>query len=263
MCLFLNTVLTLKDPKEEIKYTIDTRIVNLYNNQHNMETKQPDVKKKKTPVITKSMMEQYMHRSKPVEGIPKEYYQYIQCANRMICYMISQAIEAKLKEGKRNIRILDVGSGTGGAILLMEGVAAQIKKTSKMRGISFAFEGIEIDPVLVTIADEQNIFTREGDALKYKKYNEYDIVYFYHPIADHKLMKKLEEKIEKEIAPETIIVAPLKTTDDVEGQNWCKRKINKPKGWEEIPKSKKMFLHSNAIIIKKPKKTTTRTKATA
>ena len=169
------------------------------------------------------------------------YYNYIPAREDHIINTYKIAIK-RIEEKKKNkniktypdgssyIRVLDVGSGIGGALLTMR---ITEKITKKNKHIFYRYNGLEIDPNLIPIArqllnngwDETTI--NLGNALTFKDYNYYDIIYYYHPIESKSLQKKLELKIEKDTKIGTIIIAILK--EDCPRSKRCKVNI---KNWK-------------------------------
>lgn len=100
------------------------------------------------------------------------------------------------------IRFLDVGCGGGTKVLL----------ASEFFGRT---DGLEFDPKYVAAAqtlmatisgDNCDIF--QGDALCFEDYAAYDVIYFYQPIRNPKLLIELEQRICSESRPGTVIIAP-------------------------------------------------------
>lgn len=157
-------------------------------------------------------IEKVMNRNSanPKENSHK-YYKYIPADGYIIMNIYKKVLERIKKRKKHFISVLDVGSGIGGAILTMRTVERMMKINKVIR-----YSGLEIDPNLIPIADRllkenwKESETIQCNALNFKNYKEYDIIYYYHPIEDEDLQKRLERKIEKDAKKGTIVMAILK-----------------------------------------------------
>lgn len=95
----------------------------------------------------------------------------------------------------RNCRtFLDVGCGFG-----MKPVLA------KRLSYNLDCSGIEINPAYAMIAKNMGVKVEQMDALEYTNYDKHDIIYWYTPIRDSKLMNDLEKKIFTEANPKAIL----------------------------------------------------------
>lgn len=105
----------------------------------------------------------------------------------------------------RHLKFLDVGCGVGNVVLYAHNL---------FRWPSLAY-GIERDKKLSMIARQ---FINPGydnyifhmDAFKFKNYNKFDIIYYYCPIDNVELQKKLELLIEKEMKVGAYLIPFLK-----------------------------------------------------
>jgi len=109
---------------------------------------------------------------------------------------------------------LDVGCGVGLTLLL----AWQV---------GFKPYGIEIVPELVKLA---KLFTyslggwvKRRDALKFKDYDKFDVIYFYCPIKDMKLENRLERLIEDKMRVGAFLIANCKQNNCIEKDNRFKK----------------------------------------
>lgn len=100
------------------------------------------------------------------------------------------------------IRFMDVGCGGGTKLLL----AAQIFET---------VHGLEFDPGYVRAArqmaatldlDDVEIF--QADARAFERYSDYDVLYFFQPMADPAGLRELEDHISRRAREGTILMAP-------------------------------------------------------
>lgn len=100
------------------------------------------------------------------------------------------------------LRFLDVGCGAGFKVL----AARQILEWG---------DGLELDPGYLALA--RGLLDRpacgagdviEADALKFERYDRYDVIYMYQPIRDTDLMADLERRIVDTALPGTVLVAP-------------------------------------------------------
>ena len=117
---------------------------------------------------------------------------------------------AKNIEGKR---VADIGSGDGRIIIAF----------AKMRAIA---DGFEINPVLVKLSQNKiKKFKLENSARIFKEnfwkkdFGEYDVVTVF---GVKNIMKKLEEKLQKELKPGAIVVSNYFTFP-----NWKPERIEK------------------------------------
>ena len=102
----------------------------------------------------------------------------------------------------QNTRFLDVGCGGG------------TKVFAASRFFQFC-DGLEYDPryaetgqqTLNTIGAE-NCRVLQGDALTFKHYGDYDVIYFYRPMRDDKVLEQMENHIFSSARPGTVILAP-------------------------------------------------------
>ena len=115
-------------------------------------------------------------------------------------YRISLALNPR-----RKLRFLDVGSGGGTKVFAAKHYFQQA-------------DGLEYDQGYATAA--QRMLTTIGissstvfhtDALTFEAYSDYDVIYFYRPMQDDPLMRKLEQRIITKARPGTILIAPYET----------------------------------------------------
>lgn len=112
----------------------------------------------------------------------------------------------KNKNNEKCLKFLDVGCGVGNVLLFANEI---------FRWPIHAF-GIERDKKLCLMArqfvdsyyDSEYVFNM--DAFNCKKYDKFDIIYYYCPIADVELQKKLEKLIEKKMKVGAYLIPFLK-----------------------------------------------------
>lgn len=103
-----------------------------------------------------------------------------------------------LGEGKK---FLDVGCGSG--------------MKTKMANLLFDTCGIDIDPECVSFAQKIGNDVELQDALEYKNYGDFDLIYFYSPFKNDDLQRQLEDTIRNQMRTETLI-APIFSVYDWE-----------------------------------------------
>ena len=104
----------------------------------------------------------------------------------------------------QNMKFLDAGSGIGNVC----GVAMSMGLNA---------EGIELNPVLFNISKQiyPEIKFHEMNILEFNNYSDFDIIFYFIPIADDELQLKLKMKIENDIRiGGYIIVRDVETKDD-------------------------------------------------
>ena len=116
------------------------------------------------------------------------------------------------------IKFLDVGCGIGNILLIAKTLFTakyQLPMNSNKR-IYFYTDGIEHDGRLGILARDAKAGGIEiMDALQFKDYSKYDIIHYYRPIKETKLMTELENKIETEAKKGAIIIARYKTDNSI------------------------------------------------
>ncbi|PLS20603.1 class I SAM-dependent methyltransferase [Neptunicoccus cionae] len=100
------------------------------------------------------------------------------------------------------VRFLDVGCGGGTKVLLA-------------REYFGCADGLEYDPnyeaaarKLMQSVAPPSCNIHRGDALTFERYNDYDVIYFYQPIANPELLIELERHICSTARPGTVLIAP-------------------------------------------------------
>ena len=104
------------------------------------------------------------------------------------------------------LRFLDVGCDAGNVLLLANAIfrwpmhAWGIERDRKLCLMARQFVG--------SCYDSEYVFNM--DAFNFKKYHKFDIIYYYCPIANHELQKKLELLIEKKMKVGAYLIPFLK-----------------------------------------------------
>lgn len=106
------------------------------------------------------------------------------------------------KRLKRNPRFLDIGCGIGNIVLLADLVG-------------YNASGLEYDPDIYAVAKqlhaptcytEFNSEIIQNDMRTFKKYNEYDVLYYYEPMISKLAMKEFSIKLAKEMKPGAYLI---------------------------------------------------------
>lgn len=118
--------------------------------------------------------------------IPTNTILILETLFRLYCHMESCPGEHKF---------LDIGCGIGNIVLLAY-------------EIGFNAYGLEYNKKIYDIAkdlvNEDRIF--KGDMTNFKKYGEYDVLYYYAPIYDRKIMNEFVEKLVKAVKPGAYVI---------------------------------------------------------
>lgn len=88
-----------------------------------------------------------------------------------------------------NKKFLDVGSGIG----IVCGIASYF---------GLAAEGIELNPILYNVSKQMfpDIMIHNIDIREFNNYQNYDIIFYFYPLANDKLYEELEIKVENNIS---------------------------------------------------------------
>lgn len=106
--------------------------------------------------------------------------------------------ETKKLDPKSNVNFIDVGCGIGTKLVLVSDLFR------KVTGIEINSDYSKISRILARTRQNINVITK--DALKFKKYKDFDIIYFYRPFRSSILQEKLENKIFEESKEGCIMV---------------------------------------------------------
>ena len=109
-------------------------------------------------------------------------------------------------------KFLDVGCGVGQKVFLagLAGFTAhgiELRKPFVKKANELLTEYDETAVYQSKKSSKSNTRVSYADGIKYTKYNEFDVIYFYRPIADDKLQEKLETKIAKDAKKGAVVVA--------------------------------------------------------
>jgi len=106
------------------------------------------------------------------------------------------------RRGAGPFRFLDVGCGGGVKVLLAA-------------GFFDAADGLEYDPGYAAAARDLFAATAatrcraiRGDALAFRDYGDYDVVYFFQPMSDRDNLRAMEDRIVPQVRPGTVLIAP-------------------------------------------------------
>lgn len=136
-------------------------------------------------------------KSNSIKGVVKNkgnYYEFIPNSTSRVLPDMFQ-IDKFLSPYIDRPNLLDVGSGAGNII--------NLARVMDWRG-----KGIEYDEGYKKISSANTIYDTEYvDAFDYEEYDDFDIIYFYQPIATPELMNKLLDEIDSQITKGTIIMA--------------------------------------------------------
>lgn len=106
----------------------------------------------------------------------------------------------KPKGRRKQLTFLDAGCGVGATVCIA-------------RKMGFDSKGIEINPDLIKISSlifNKKERVEEGDILEYKKYNKFDVIYYYCPFEDSTLERKFERIVESKIRRGGVIIANMR-----------------------------------------------------
>jgi 2-polyprenyl-3-methyl-5-hydroxy-6-metoxy-1,4-benzoquinol methylase len=93
-------------------------------------------------------------------------------------------------------KFLDIGCGIGNIVML-----ANL--------IGFTSDGIEYDPKIYKVAKHLELYRStifKGDMRKFKRYHEYDVLYYYRPILCDEAMKKFSHKLAETVKPGAYVI---------------------------------------------------------
>lgn len=180
------------------------------------------------------------------------YWKFIPSATRYVVEDLTVAFDKiiakmKWKEKKYSnggtyfdsqaIDILDVGCGIGNVLQIAEVLFLlkypqfDYRNDDNEKKISLRCTGIEHDKRLADMARENRVGCITNiDALKFENYGGYDIIHYYRPIKETKMMTELENKIETQAKKGSIIIARLKA-DFAMSKNEKFKMIKKDESW--------------------------------
>jgi len=163
-------------------------------------------------------------REKTYSKLEKARYNFIPLNMNVVMNILNELHDSIISKGKydsRYVKFLDAGCGIGWIVKLAQ-------------AIGFNASGIELDKDNVKVAT--TIFglddrVKQGDILQHK-YSTYDIIYYYCPIADTKLQKQFERKVEEGMKVGSILVPCMKQD----------KRINKDKRFKLVSKPDKQHI---------------------
>ena len=105
---------------------------------------------------------------------------------------------------KTGLKFMDIGCGIGNVMLMAE-------------LMDFMVYGIEKDEVPCQIAQQLlgEDLVAQADIWDFKRFNEFDIIYYFRPFSDKKLQTRFEKLIEEELKPGGILIANRKMGDEI------------------------------------------------
>lgn len=154
------------------------------------------------------LMQMLFQLSNPIASdksqVPDTHYRDIPLSGAYFLNLLTAARRLLLAQNNDGpVRFLDMGCGGG----------------SKVLAASAVFDvahGVEYSPDYVTEAHgflqrvgADPAVIRQGDALGFDDYGNYDVVYFYRPLKTPAAAARMEERVIAQVKPGTIILAPL------------------------------------------------------
>lgn len=130
------------------------------------------------------------------------------------------------------VKFIDVGCGIGSKVLLAQ----------EALGWSCQAWGLEKSPGYIETAKKLlggGDRLIQADALHYDGYGQFDLVYFYKPIADDERQQELEERIISQVRSRTVIVSPL-----------CSWMLPKSKKLRHVIGASHGSTHDNIFVVK-------------
>ncbi|MEP4197293.1 MAG: hypothetical protein ABJL99_16855 [Aliishimia sp.] len=115
--------------------------------------------------------------------------------------MIAAAYRLCLAQRKRRpLRFLDVGSGGGTKVL------AATTCFPICDGLEYEENAIKAGAAMLKLLAPDACKLYHADALTFSDYHQYDVIYFYRPIAGLKNMKVLEDRVFSQARPGTVLI---------------------------------------------------------
>ena len=125
------------------------------------------------------------------------YYRFIPLTTAYFCELMDE-VDKLTKPRNAVPKFLDIGCGVGTKVVLAERW--------------FSAFGLEINPGYARIA--RKVFNSSwghriirGNALTFKRYAEFDILYFYCPLRNGSMEKAFEQRLAREAKPGAIVIA--------------------------------------------------------
>ncbi|MEX0312043.1 MAG: hypothetical protein AB3N17_17550 [Tateyamaria sp.] len=115
--------------------------------------------------------------------------------------MIAAAYRICLAQRKTGpLRFLDVGSGGGTKVL------AATTCFDQCDGLEYEQDTVETGQRLLSILSPETCRLMHGDATEFDGYGDYDVIYFYRPLADAEGALRMEGKMFEQAKPGTVLV---------------------------------------------------------
>jgi SAM-dependent methyltransferase len=155
---------------------------------------------------------------------------------------------------KSQVKFLDAGCGCGNVLLL----AASVGLTSTYTGIEFDKNNVANANNIIGPSKRFEIIN--GDIIRFKKYHEYDIIYFYCPFSNSYLQKKFENIVKDQMKIGSVLMPYMKQDRSIDDDRRFEKfgistehayiKINKRRGKKKASKEiyKRCSLRSVSVI---------------
>jgi protein-L-isoaspartate O-methyltransferase len=118
--------------------------------------------------------------------------------------LIHAAYRIALAQGRSGpLRFIDVGCGGGSKVIMASHFFEQAD------GLEYNTNFVEHAQSTIEVSKAEGCTIQEGDALTFRDYADYDIIYFYRPISDNDILTQMEATIVDMVKPGTIIIAPM------------------------------------------------------
>ena len=146
---------------------------------------------------------QISNQSQSADSLNHGCFADISLPNSLFLENIHAAYRLLLAQGQAaQSQFMDVGCGTGMKVLQAS------KFFKQVTGLEYDKGYAKIAKKLLTQMYVQNSRIIRGDGLTFDAYKDFNLVYFYRPMRDTDLLKKLEDQITHSVTPGTILFAP-------------------------------------------------------
>ena len=116
----------------------------------------------------------------------------------------------------RYTKFLDAGCGAGNVMML----ARAHQLTNQVHGLEYYEHTLQMARTFVghhkTYGPRNGCFVEQADILTFRRYNQFDIVYFYCPFSNGDLQERFEERLEDKMRVGAILVPRLKKSRAIE-----------------------------------------------
>ena len=109
---------------------------------------------------------------------------------------------ALAQNGEVPERFLDVGCGCGLKVL------SAVRFSREAHGLDYQQSYVDVAQNLIGALRCEQADVFQADALTFEGYDDYDVIYFYRPMADDEKMIALERRIVETAKPGTVLIAP-------------------------------------------------------